>query len=56
MSRFDVTALGEPLLRLSVPAGGPLEAATALDLHLGGSESNVCAALAGLGRRSAAPD
>ncbi len=53
MSRFDVTALGEPLLRLSVPAGRPLETATALDLHLGGSESNVCAALAGLGRRTA---
>ena len=53
MSRFDVTALGEPLLRLSVPAGRPLETATALDLHLGGSEANVCAALAGLGRRTA---
>lgn len=48
-----MTALGEPLLRLSVPAGGPLETATTLDLHLGGSESNVCAALAGLGRRTA---
>lgn len=53
MSRFDVTALGEPLLRLSVPAGQPLETATALDVHLGGSEGNVCAALAGLGRRTA---
>lgn len=53
MSRFDVTALGEPLLRLSVPAGQPFGSATALDLHLGGSESNVCAALAGLGRRCA---
>ena len=48
-----MTALGEPLLRLSVPAGRLLETATALDLHLGGSESNVCAALAGLGRRTA---
>lgn len=50
MSRFDVTSLGEVMLRLSVPAGQPFETATALNLRLGGSESNVCAALAGLGR------
>jgi len=31
--------------------GKPLETMTGLDVHLGGAESNVCAALASLGRR-----
>lgn len=53
MSRFDVTTLGEAMLRLSVPAGQPLETMTGLAVHLGGAESNVCAALAALGRRCA---
>lgn len=53
MNRSDVTTLGEAMLRLSVPAGQPFETATRLDLHLGGAEANVCAALAGLGRRCA---
>ena len=53
MSRFDVTTLGEAMLRLSVPAGRHLETMTGLDVHLGGAESNVCAALASLGRRCA---
>ena len=39
------------MLRLSAPAGGRLETMTGLDVHLGGAESNVCAALASLGRR-----
>ncbi|OQY81767.1 MAG: hypothetical protein B6D41_19260 [Chloroflexi bacterium UTCFX4] len=51
--RFDVTALGETMLRLSVPVGERLEHATALRVHVGGAESNVASALARLGRRSA---
>ncbi len=51
MTRFDVTTLGEAMLRLSVPAGERLETVTGLEVHLGGAESNVCAALAALGRR-----
>lgn len=51
MTRFDVTSLGEAMLRLSVPAGERLETMTRLTVHLGGAESNVCAALASLGRR-----
>lgn len=53
MSRFDVTTLGEAMLRLSVPVGQPLETMTGLEVHLGGAESNVCAALTALGRRCA---
>lgn len=49
--RFDVTSLGEAMLRFSSPAGMPLASARRLDVNLGGAESNVCAALAGLGRR-----
>ena len=39
------------MVRLSVPVGVRLEQAKVLDVHPGGTESNVCAALAGLGRR-----
>jgi 2-dehydro-3-deoxygluconokinase len=49
--RFEVTALGETMLRLGVPVGHRLEDAEVLSVHPGGAESNVCAALAGLGRR-----
>ena len=49
--RFDLTTLGETMLRLSVPAGQRLEEAQQLAVQPGGSESNVCAALAALGRR-----
>jgi 2-dehydro-3-deoxygluconokinase len=49
--RFDVTSLGETMLRLSVPSGRRLEDTAALDVHPGGAESNVCAALASLDRR-----
>ncbi len=52
-SRFDVTTVGEVMLRLSVPAGYRLEAASQLDLAPGGAEANVVAALAQLGRRCA---
>lgn len=39
------------MLRLSVPVGEHLETMPGLTVHLGGAESNVCAALASLGRR-----
>ncbi len=51
--RFDVTTLGETLLRLSVPAGVRLETARRLDLAPAGAEANVVAALARLRRRCA---
>ncbi len=57
---FEVVTMGEAMLRLSPPAHGRLEHAGALDLHVGGAESNVAVALARLGRRvawvSALPD
>jgi 2-dehydro-3-deoxygluconokinase len=49
--RFDATSFGETMLRLSVPEGRRLEDTRHLDMGIGGAESNVCAALAGLGRR-----
>lgn len=53
MTRFDVVSLGEAMLRLSVPAGRRLEDMRALDVEIGGAESNVVTALARLGRRTA---
>lgn len=53
MPRFEVTTLGETMLRLSVPAGDRLEMAHQLDVRPGGAESNVVALLARLGRRTA---
>ena len=50
MPRFDVVSLGETMLRLSVPVGERLDNAQALDLEIGGAESNVCTALARLDR------
>ncbi len=44
-------AFGESMLRLSVPTGTRLAQMGALDVHFGGAESNVLAALACLGRR-----
>jgi 2-dehydro-3-deoxygluconokinase len=52
MTRFDVSALGETMLRMSVPAGVRLETASQLDVYPGGAESNVLYALARLGRRT----
>lgn len=49
--RFDLASLGETMLRLSVPVGERLDNARALDVEIGGAESNVCVALARLGRR-----
>jgi 2-dehydro-3-deoxygluconokinase len=53
MPAWDVTAFGEAMLRLSVPEGERLEAAAALRVEVAGAESNVCAALAQMGRRTA---
>jgi 2-dehydro-3-deoxygluconokinase len=48
-----VVSLGESMLRLSVPSGRRLDDTRSLDLEIGGAESNVCTALARLGRRTA---
>ena len=50
--RFDVSALGEMMLRLSVPSGKRLETATQLDVCPAGAESNVISLLARLGWRT----
>ncbi|MBX0328858.1 sugar kinase [Oscillochloris sp. ZM17-4] len=52
-SRFDVVSLGESMLRLSVPSGRRLDDTRSLELEIGGAESNVCTAMARLGRRAA---
>jgi 2-dehydro-3-deoxygluconokinase len=52
-TRFDLTTLGEIMMRYSVPVGYRLEDLQQLDTHPGGAEGNVCTALAGLGRRCA---
>jgi 2-dehydro-3-deoxygluconokinase len=48
---FDVTTIGEVMLRMSVPVGYRLETAHNLDLNPGGAEANVVSALSRLGRR-----
>lgn len=53
MPRFDITAMGEVMLRLSVPAGERLEQARVLDVQPGGAEANVLTALARLDRACA---
>jgi 2-dehydro-3-deoxygluconokinase len=50
--RFDVTSIGEMMLRLSVPAGKRLEAATQLDVYPAGAEANVISLLARLERKT----
>jgi 2-dehydro-3-deoxygluconokinase len=50
---YDVTTLGEIMLRLSTPAGVRLEAAAQLDVQPGGAEANLAALLARLRRRTA---
>jgi 2-dehydro-3-deoxygluconokinase len=49
---FDVTTLGEMLLRLSVPSGERLENTKHLDLHPAGAEANVVTLLARLERKT----
>src|SRR3979409_1075315 len=51
-ARFDVTTLGEMMLRLSVPSGERLETAERLEVYPAGAESNVVSLLARLGRRT----
>jgi 2-dehydro-3-deoxygluconokinase len=51
--QFDVTTIGEAMLRLSVPAGHRLEMATHMDVHPAGTEANMVVALSQLGRRCA---
>lgn len=50
MARFEVTAFGETMLRLSVPSGKRLTSMRQLAVHAGGAETNVLAALSSLGR------
>lgn len=50
-AHFDLTTIGEAMLRLSVPIGMRLADTRAFDVEIGGAESNVCVALSRLGRR-----
>ncbi|MCB0144051.1 MAG: hypothetical protein KDE50_29445, partial [Caldilineaceae bacterium] len=50
---FDMTTIGETMLRLSVPAGERLEHARRLDLFPAGAEANIASALSRLGHRCA---
>jgi 2-dehydro-3-deoxygluconokinase len=50
--RYDVTSLGEMLLRLSVPSGERLETARHLDVYPAGAEANVISLLARLERKT----
>ena len=49
----DLVGLGEVMLRLAAPPPQRLEQAMALDVQIGGTEANVAAAMARLGRRTA---
>ncbi|MDO3705198.1 sugar kinase [Micromonospora sp. C28SCA-DRY-2] len=49
----EVVTVGESMVVLSPAAGMPLEAADRLAVAVGGAESNVAVALAGLGHRTA---
>jgi 2-dehydro-3-deoxygluconokinase len=50
--RFDVTTLGEMLIRLSVPSGKRIENATQFDVYPAGAEANVATLLARLERQA----
>ena len=50
--RFDVTTIGEMLIRLSVPSGKRIENATQLEVYPAGAEANVVTLLARLERQS----
>jgi 2-dehydro-3-deoxygluconokinase len=50
--RFDVTTLGEMLVRLSVPSGRRLENSSQLDVYPAGAEANVSTLLARLERKT----
>ena len=51
-ARFDVTSLGEMLLRLSVPSGERLENTNHLDVYPAGTEANVLSLLSRLERKT----
>ena len=51
-TRFDVSSLGEMLLRFSVPSGERLEKARQLDVSPAGAEANVISLLARLERNT----
>lgn len=50
--RFDVTTLGEMLVRLSVPSGQRLAQASHFDVHPAGAEANVATLLSRLERQT----
>lgn len=50
--RFDMTTLGEMLIRLSVPSGQRLEQASRFDVYPAGAEANVATLLAHLERQT----
>src|SRR6267142_704555 len=49
----DLVAIGEVMLRLTIPSPARFETARQLDVQIGGAEANVAAACARLGLRSA---
>src|SRR5512145_3425077 len=49
----DLVAIGEVMLRLSIPSPARIETARQLDVQVGGAEANVAAACARLGLRTA---
>ena len=51
--KFDLTTLGETMVRLSVRAGQNLMNSNQLDMHTGGTESNTAVALSHLGMKTA---
>ncbi|XZE19439.1 sugar kinase [Pirellulaceae bacterium SH449] len=53
MQSYDVVALGETMLRFSPPGNERLEQAGAMQIHVGGSESNTAVGLSRLGHRVA---
>ena len=50
--RFDVTAIGSTMLRLSVPSGERLESAGTFQVHTAGTESNTLTALSRMGLKT----
>ena len=51
--KFDLTTLGETMVRLSVRAGQNLMNTSELDIHTGGTESNTAVALSRMGMKTA---
>ncbi|WP_454295286.1 sugar kinase [Salana multivorans] len=52
MTRYDVTAIGEGGIRLSVPQGTRIERAASFDVSIAATEANVLAGLSSLGHRT----